>query len=235
MLFRAFIVCLLTWAASLSAQELPPRPETFLLDDSRIFSEAQKAQLQDQLTAFHQKTGVELYVATFTFVQTSSIIDQVKLLADAWGTRAPTMVLGYSRGEDACFVFPSADLWRKYPASEVVAVLGKTAEAYSAKTPADVRLISSTETLIDNFLPMDAERVLRERPFPPENKPIALILGGIVAFLAIVAWIIANRVQASSRFQAEKYYFPEVKVGTRLGATFGGGTLVERKVPKKDR
>jgi hypothetical protein len=61
-----------------------------------------------------------------------------------------------------------------------------------------------------------------------ENLTMIVVFSGFVILIPLIGILVRQLLLASSIRSNEKYYFPDVQVGLRLGAPYGGGWVSEK-------
>lgn len=244
---NAWSLFFLVLAWPLVAQEMnevppPPAPEGRILDDARLFTlEPQKLEsLSGRLTEISNRTGFEIYVAIFDSLITSNVTEQSAILKQAWLGETPGVVLvlesdsavyelGWSRTPDAVTesgqrvpVLAEADL----APQDKVRILNQLSDL----RPVEGGAASSAERLIMTFANAvdDAFRKVDASEPKRWNVRVLMLGTGLIAAVLLMGLLIGAWVRRSDKKVAERLLFPEVTVGMRLGAQFGGGKISSR-------
>lgn len=206
--------------------QTPPRPATGVHDETRLFTDVQKAELEAKLAQIQRRTGVSVFVTALTFSSDATARDTARRLAAAWCADIPGVVLLFDRGKAGTGLAVSPAVWRDYPADEVTALLGRTDDALSkADAGPEDRLQAAVTVALRELQNMHAARAVRQKPVTPAEMKLAKALAVVLAALLLLAALIARWSNLAQRRRTEKFFFPDVEVGTRLGAPFGGGVV----------
>lgn len=224
------VLALLLMAASAPALEaLPPKPDTLLFDDARLFSAEDAAKLSARLKACADQTGVRLYVAAFTLLQRPSVQQQARDLINPWMGDEAALMLAFHRGSNQSIVVMSPEMWRRYPAGDLVTTFDASARALVSKDEVDhsKRVLNGANILIDALMKLEAERRMRNRILTHDDTVLAAVFGGALAVVVLVMLLVRRRLRHHEKQLAVQYEFPQVEVAMRLGAPMGGGVIAE--------
>ena len=256
-----FALCLMGLHSFCHAQEavlsdsdaglVPEAPRSHVLDEANLFHEHGEIlkEVQNSLHTIKGKYGYSVYLAIYYNVYDLSLQDRADILYDAWvGETGNGMVVVYQidpvvTGDNPAMAYTEgsaldpelSDSPAFIPANNMDAMLSKVLASIEDKSQKHIPLIT---TLVYG-LEHEIERYHQVKPVQwhdAENLSfMGFFLGLIVACViaAVVFWKVQRPVDAKSR---RVYYFPEVKVGRRLGAPYGGGWVSQRTfVPASSR
>ena len=101
---RALLAVLLfAAAASLFAQDVPPKPQAWIEDHAHIFADAQQQAINEKLENFFHASGARLYVITWPSLQGYDVTDYTNRVVRTWKMEGDRLAV--------MFIFPSD---RKY-------------------------------------------------------------------------------------------------------------------------
>jgi hypothetical protein len=230
--------------------EVPPAPQNLILDEARLFSR-QPERLQaiaTALAALEEKHGYRLYFAVYDTLIGHSLEEQATTLREKWLGDQPGAVLVleadsflYLLGQAPPLeqeIEPGKKVQRDRPTDlspidqgniklnlePVLVPVGRDRQAFA-------------ETLGTGFA-REIGTLLDQRAAIPAGagrSRMVLLAIGLLAVVGLVALLVVaalKRVEARSK---ERYVFPKVGVGLRLGAPYGGGKVSTREFGRKDK
>jgi uncharacterized membrane protein YgcG len=219
---------------TLMANPLPPAEETrearaaasLLHDDTTFFDNSQREQLLHDLQTTREKAGTSLHIAVVPFLNGNvAVRDHALALANEWLGEQPGMVILANRGDGEGGIAASEGLWRLYPPDEAVLVLDDATTLLSnTRQPLETRVVQAVRLVSDRLVGMEIMRRARERTLAEQEARLA---GWFAAMLLVIASMVWAGVAFRRRHEARRgaIFFPDVDVGTRLGAPFGGGVI----------
>jgi hypothetical protein len=250
---KAILSAMLLLCAALCGQDetfvAPPAPEDRLFEDSRVLvrDPARRQAIVEALAALEEKHGFRMYCALYDSLIGSTPADRARELQAAWLGRQPGMVLVletdsrvFQVGQappESREIEPGSRLELAGPAdlspSDLAALIaGLEVPLREARDSA-----AFAETLSVGMA-RAVSTVLDERAARPEGdgkaRMIVLAIGLIAAVGLGALLVVAGLKRAEARSQ-ERYVFPKVHVGTRLGAPYGGGKISARSFGAKDK
>ncbi len=202
-------------------------PPDSILDDARIFDDAGRADMVSVLRAAKKEHGYEFYIAAFTYVAGETVEERAVRLRDAWVRTPRGIVIVYERGSQKmtmCSHEAYYDFLAKPELAEVFEAAYTAAAIY--EDPAK-RLYHATDALVfhlaETLRPLEQDRQLF-------NEGMLKLLGAFfitIALLGLIGFGMFRLQRWSDRRRSIQFRFPEVVVGKRLGAAFGGGVMAE--------
>ena len=222
-----------TDADFVAAASLPAAPESRVLDQGRIFTDEEEAALGGELKAFAENTGIDLYVAGYSFLLGETIDDRITRLVNAWSIdeERETVVLLYTRANESLAVAGSPSISQRLSTMEFnecinagVQAAKEIGDAPDGSGPDHAGRIRAASTALTGAIEYELERQtfidrLHRRGF--------LLWGAIVIGTICIGsglWLlILKHFENRRREEKQFYYFPTLPVGERLGAPFGGG------------
>ncbi len=208
------------------AAALPPRPNDGILDEARLLSAAQRTAMAAEVQRLGRESDVELFVAAYTLLN-EGVQDRARRLRREWASGDRCIVALYRRGEKNLTFSVSDELTSIVPTAQLHEVYQKAAAAAAGREEPREQLVLAIQTFADEFTAVLKRREADANPFGLSKLAV---VGGVfaVALLILGAGYWTN--ERLTRKKAERdarSLFPEVVVGTRLGAPFGGGTVAE--------
>jgi hypothetical protein len=211
----------------------PAAPERGVRDDARILSDADRADLERELMALREGTGLTVMIDTATFLppETSPAL-WVRRLRDAWLEDAPGAVVFLSRrGGGPPIVDASASLWTRLGDPHVYAMLQRVTKVGSASTSLDVNLLSSVRSLIADLHAADTRSRQTHPLYSAADFWLAMGLAAALLLAAALSTLMVRSERKRAAARASVKVLPDVIMPTRLGAS-RGATVVERSYRK---
>lgn len=239
----------------------PGAPQSHVLDEAGLFREqpAQLAEIQNRLCALESDHGYPVYLTICYNVFDGDLQSRADRLHEAWiGEAGHGMVIVYqldpviSGSNPAVSYYKGSELDANtdggadrytlagarpdaMPGQDVEALLARVLK-FAENKKDDPRAFLETVTLA---LDREVRQYLAIEPpkWSDANnlKLMAIflsVIGGLV-LAGFLLWKLMSRADARS---GKTHYFPEVRVGRRLGAPFGGGWISEKTfVPASSR
>ncbi|WP_009959250.1 TPM domain-containing protein [Verrucomicrobium spinosum] len=211
-------------------EAIPPRPPSNIHDDARLFNPEQTAKLTALLASTQQQTGVRITVATFTYTSGITVSQRAQRLATAWLDKEPGLVFAFDRGSSQPAIAVSAGLWNTYPADDITIMVLRNSTVFTQGNPIpDERMVAAIETSAQQIASLETIRRQRLKVFTKNDRQLATVVIVVLALLGCASLWFSRRIRHKRAVQEETYLFPNVHVGLRLGAPFGGGTAAEVK------
>jgi uncharacterized membrane protein YgcG len=218
-----------------NANPLPAPPADFVIDAANAFDADEEAKLKSDLVKFHSRHDIDLYILTYTILPDTTARARAEELAETWLADRCGAVIVMNRGtaenEPALGISGSAKNVRLIPPDILLESMTHAREkAIEVQNTPDGSLAkalrAAAEVLMEMFAgrgaPASAEsagattgsqwRALR-------GVALALVTGTLLLFLF---QRIKERLESRSNV---RFFFPDVTVDCRLGATHGGGKV----------
>lgn len=243
-----FIALLLLWSGALSvkAQEEPfvppPAPEDRILDESRVLSRdpGRKQAIAAALAALETKHGFRMYFVLYDSLYGRDVAERARLLRQAWLGEQPGMVLLLETDSRTFRIDRPPARQREVEPGTRLDI--PEATDLSSMDIAEVlrKLEGSRMTARDGAefaerlgvgVATGVSSVFDERAARPEGSTkgrMALLATGVIAMAGLVALLVVAGLKRAEARSLERYVFPKVTVGTRLGAPYGGGKVSSR-------
>lgn len=213
---------------------IPEAPAGCLLDEDGLLDRhpERRDAIVERLRAFEQEHGFAVYVAVYGSIIGSDLPRRARLHFDQWiGPDRDGIVVALETDTLSWeVVTPGTHYARPAPGS---ASQSRLPDHRMLPILAELRVtlegVENRVDFLDRTTEILAERVgefLRAEPAAKGSglmwRFAAVLLGlGVVIVLAGV--FVGRRLRFAEERARERFYFPEVMVGTRLGAPFGGG------------
>jgi hypothetical protein len=214
---------------------LPAPPADFVIDAADALDTDEEAGLKSELVKFHSRHDTDIYILTYTILPNTTARARAEELAETWlaercgavivmnrGTADDESALGISgSAQNVQLIPPHILLERMARAREKAGEVQNTPDGSIAKA-----LRAAAEVLMEMFASRGAP-ALAESAGPTTGSQwralrgvaLALVTGTLLLFFF---QRIKERLESRSN---EQFFFPEVTVDCRLGATHGGGKV----------
>lgn len=243
-----FIALLLLWGSALSvkAQEEPfvppPAPEDRVLDESRVLSRdpGRKEAIAAAITALETKHGFRMYFVLYDSLYGRDLAERARTLRQAWLGEQPGMVLLLETDSRTFKIDRPAALHREVEPGTRLEIPEATDLSSMDLSEALRKMEGSLMTARDGAefaerlglgMAAGVSAVFDERAERPEGgtKGRMVILAiGVLAVAGLVALLVVAGLKRAEARSLERYVFPKINVGTRLGAPYGGGKVSSR-------
>ena len=198
-------------------------------DETRLLPDEQRAGITARLSALREKTGVEVCVVALTYGGGVSVRRTAAELANARGEDCAAVVLLHNRGVGESGLAVSRAFWRRYPADEVTALLDEGINRLQQTgLPHEERVLKALDTVLERVPLMESRLMKRSRLLTRQDRLLgAAMAAGLVVLLGL-GWSVAQWCRGRSAGAGGRC-FPDVEVGLRLGAAYGGGVVAEAR------
>ena len=172
------------------------------------------------------EVDVDLYIAAYTLLP-GNIDARAKALRNAWATNDRSLVMLYRRGFQQLTFSANGDGDTFIPAGELYRIYGAAVTAAQATEEPRERILAATQALADGLI---ADLLVRDPKRSVFHSRTIVFVASVVAAALIIGILSVTVVRRLSRRRNERetaVLFPEVVVGRRLGAPYGGGTVAE--------
>lgn len=220
----------------------PPPPEDRLLDESRVLvrdmerREAIVAALAD-LEARH---GFRIYYVLYDSLYGRSLNNRARALQEAWLGDQPGMVMLLETDSRTFRFGLPAPPQKEIEAGTKLEVLESTALSSFDLSGVIRKLEGSLMTAGDGAefakrlgtgVATGVSDVFEQQAARPEGSSrgrMVLLAIGLIAVAGLVALLVVAGLKRAEARSLERYVFPTITVGTRLGAPYGGGKVSSR-------
>ena len=228
------------------SSDLPAAPQGYILDDTGFFRDHPEklAEVRKSLKEIEATHGYPVYLAIYYSVFEGNLQSKADELYKAWlGEKGHGMVIVYQRDPVTDGSNPVMSYY-----------LGSELDPKSQETLEDQKMIPrrDTEIMLGNVFrglkssPEDQVDYVSEIIFgiereltnyfkfePPKwndssNLQLMTIFVGAVAAIALLGFVVWRLFVRADAQSGREYYFPEIRMGRRLGAPFGGGWTSEQ-------
>ncbi|GEM_PF-1261685 len=216
----------------------PPPPANRILDDAELFKRAPErlTAISERLVAFEKEHGIPIYLVVYAGVIRGNVTQRAQELYEAWvgagrdgivivcdtDTREVDLGLPGQQPEDLEGGRKSVTRLPAYRMVPVLAALRMELDGVRKR----VDYLDGMTRILTERLGAVLDESGTERQLW-SNYTLAAVLVGAGAMVVLLGLWANRRLRAMETKEREKFYFPEVLVGIRLGAPFGGGRVSE--------
>ena len=213
----------------LAAAALPSAPADGIRDDARVLSERGRQTMVTEMGAFTERTGLRIFLDTNTFLESSTNARvRAKQLLAAWsGDKAGVLVCLDRTSQEPPGIQVSDPVWKRSSEPEVLAAIDEASTILSGAKVDEIAVVTGLRSLMAKLIKLDQLASARTKIWRPSDR---LLAGGFLACVLIgglATLLVSSRLRRSERAIATQHFFPDVSVGQRFGAPFGGGVVVE--------
>lgn len=229
LLFPAYAGVWLAMAGWGVAQTAPP--EDGIRDDTRALTTETHRVLAAELTQFSQNLKCDAWIQATSFLPAGlTVRRQAQITRREWSGARPAVLMAYDRASNSNAMSFSPDFWERYPAAELVEIIQEARRIQAdTKLTLEERLTQATRYWMDRLRSMEAVRLKQSLWLQRGEKPFALAVPVILAGGGVVLALLGIVSRRRSARAGRRFLFPEVQVGMRFGAAYGGGVTSEIK------
>lgn len=220
----------------------PPAPEDRVLDESRVLvrDAGRKETITAALEALEAKHGFRMYFALYDSLYGRDLAGRARVLREAWLGERPGMVLVLETDSRTFRIDrPAAPQKEVTPGTQLE--MPESTDLSQMDLSRVVReLEGSLMTAGDGAefaerlgtgIAAGVSTVLDEQAALPEGGTkgrTVLLAIGLIAAAGLVALLVVAGLKRAEAKSLERYVFPKISVGIRLGAPYGGGKISSR-------
>lgn len=225
----------LAWmqTAAGATTELPP-PADGILDDTRALEPATRALIAEDLKKLGEDLKCRTWLIAISFPPSGQNLRQyIRETRRHWSPDQPAILLGYDRSDNRLGYSFSPDIWNRHPAGLLADLTRRTDEIMAREgMTTDERLSLAVQGFSSTMRQLESVRLQQQLRFAaPEKKLFFLFAPLILIGAGIAAWF-GSFSRKHEQHGSQEYHLPEVAVGQRLGAPYGGGLIVEARVSR---
>ncbi len=209
-------------------------PDTFLLDEARVFPDSAAASLRARLDAWHRETGLRLYVVTVTYPPPGLPLPLAEKLALQWLPDSLGGILIFDRSRPETLTFGGTPQVGNWLSPVQLKSLHERAlgSALAASDLPAARLTAAVDTLTAGYTSEGLPLLQESRRWLPQAQRHLLpyLMLGLAAGTGLL-YLFKRWQERAERRRRTVFLFPEVFVPERLGAPHGGGVTAETPLP----
>lgn len=224
------VVWMLAGGVSATARANPP-PADGILDETRALTPETRRQISEELKQLSRDLKCEAWLTACSFTPAGMTVRRLaQTRRREWSGVRPAVLMAYDRASSSSGVSFSPDFWERYPAAELVECMQEVRRILAdTKLTLDERLALATRAWCDRLRNMESVRLKQSLWLQRREKPFALMIPGFLAGGAMLAALLGLASRRRSEREGRRFFFPEVEVGLRFGAAYGGGVAAEMK------
>lgn len=228
-------IALLLWISlgpspRLAAETLPAPPANGLRDDTRALPEKLQTELAQEIATGRSTLGMDIWFSAGTFLaEGQNIRTLARDLRQHWSPDKDAVLVNYDRASDTQSLSFSPGLWQRYPTSEIIALMQRNVAIMGKKSsPLEVRLAKSLRKMLQDLQTLEEQYRQSAVTLAAPHVRLATLFACGLGTGAMVLGLLGMATRRRDVQAAWQSFFPEVQVGTRLGALHGGGIIVEK-------
>lgn len=206
-----------------------PAPTDRIFDDTRAFSDETRRDIVEEIQSLRADLKADIWLTATSFTASGvTIRQQAQSTRRRWSGDSSALLIAYDRASNSVALSFSPDFWQRYPTTSLVELMrGSGRTITDTKLTLEERLALIIHDLAKRLRQLETVRIQQDRWFQQDEKQFVIVLGALVIGAAMIAAFlgIVSRRRATS--SGQQYFFPDVAVGMRLGAAFGGGLIAE--------
>lgn len=229
LLFPAFAGVWLAVAGWGVAQTEPPADG--IRDETRALTIESHRVLAEELKQFSQNLKCDAWIQATSFMPAGlTVRRKAQMTRREWSGTRPAVLMAYDRASNSNAMSFSPDLWERYPAADLVEIIQEARRIQAdTKLTLEERLIQATRYWMDRLRSMETVRLKQSLWLQRGEKPFALAVPVFLAGGGVVLALLGIVSRRRSARAGRRFLFPEVQVGMRFGAAYGGGVTSEIK------
>lgn len=212
-----------------AAQKAPPADGIW--DDTRALSAETHHQLAEELNQFRKDLKCDAWITASSFTPSGvTVRRQAQIMRREWSGERPAVLMAYDRASRSSAVSFAPDFWERYPAPDLIEIMQETRRILTdPKLTLDERFALATRSWIDRLRVMESVRIKQSLWIQKGEKRFALGVPAVLCGGAVIAAVLGFVSRRRSARAGRRFLFPEVQVGMRFGAAYGGGVTSEIK------
>lgn len=211
------------------AQTAPP-PDG-ILDETRALTPETHRHLAEELKQFSLDLKCEAWIKASSFAPAGITVRRVaQTQRREWSATRPAVLMAYDRASNTSGISFAPVFWERYPSAELVEIMQETRRILAdPKLTLDERLALATRSWIDRLRSMESVRLKQSLWLQRGEKRFAMTVPVLFAGGALIAALLGFISRRRGVSAGRRFLFPEVQVGMRFGAAYGGGVTAEIK------
>lgn len=211
------------------AQTAPPADG--ILDETRALTPEIHRQLAEELKQFTLDMKCDAWIKASSFISAGvNLRRQAQMTRREWSPARPAVLMAYDRATNGSALSFAPEMWERYPAAELVEIMQDARRIMlDTKLTLEERLAMATRLWIDRLRVMEAVRLKQSLWIQRSEKKFVLTLPAVLAVGAVITAILGFIARRRSARADRRFLFPDVQVGMRFGAAYGGGVTAEIK------
>lgn len=206
-----------------------PPPPDFIMDDAHALDPAIRRDMVEEIRALRADIKADVWFTASSFTNSgTNLRQQARDTRQRWSGDAPALLLAYDRTANGISLSFSPSLWERYPTSSMVELMRDAGRTVAdSKLGLEDKLALVLQDTGKRLRQWEIVRIQQGQWFQPDEKRAVALLIGVLAVLAVGAALFGAVSRHRSTRGGQSLLFPEVVVGMRLGAPYGGGHLAQ--------
>jgi hypothetical protein len=206
-------------------------PADGIQDDTRALTAETHRLLAEELKQFRQDLNCDTWITASSFTPSGlTLRSQAQMVRREWSGVRPAVLMAYDRASHSSAVSFAPVFWERYPAPALVEIMQETRRTLTdSKLTLDERLALATRSWMDQLRAMERVRLKQTLWIQKGEKRFAVAVPAVLAGGAVLAGLLGFVSRRRSARAGLRFVFPEVQVGMRFGAAYGGGVTSEIK------
>ena len=217
----------------------PPVPDTRLVDESRLFvrSPERREVIEERLLQLEDRHRFRLYYVIYDSLFGRDISARTHALKDAWLKEQPGLVMvmvadtgafqvAQSEREEV-IIEPGQPIALPSPLelspTELSGIIRSMEGSLRESQDREDFAIRLGTGLAEGVTEVFDER--QEEPATNTSTKMIVLAVGLIAATGLIALLIVAGLRRAEAKSLERYVFPKIAVGVRLGAPYGGGKI----------
>jgi hypothetical protein len=215
------------WGSILAATP----PADGISDETRALTEETHRQLAHELKLFREDLKCDAWITASSFAPAGlTVRRQAQATRREWSGERPAVLMAYDRASNSSAMSFAPEFWERYPSAELVEIMQDTRRMLTdTKLTLDERIAVATRHWIDRLRVMESVRLRQSLWIQRGEKRFALTLVIALVGASMIAAILGLASRMRDARTGRRFHFPEVHVGMRFGAPYGGGVTAEIK------
>ena len=207
------------------------QPADGIQDDTRALTAETRQQLAQELQLFRDDLNCEAWITATSFSPAGvTVRRQAQITRREWSGERPAVLMAFDRASNSSAMSFAPEFWERYPAAELVEIMQETHRILlDTQWTLDERLALATRSWIDRLRIMESVRLRQSLLIQRGEKHFALAILIALAGGAVIAALLGFASRRRTAHTGQQLLFPEVQVGMRFGAAYGGGVTAEIK------
>ncbi|NNM29375.1 MAG: hypothetical protein HKO57_07635 [Akkermansiaceae bacterium] len=222
--------------------DLPPAPDSHVFDSAELFKRDPDTfrQISERLTGLREKHGLPVYLAVYGGILTGGVSDRAEALYATWvgkGNDGVVVVCDTDTRSLDMGLPPAShhgisvdeDRLTRLPDYKMIPIMRKMQVELNGEEDQVLYLDRMTEILAEDLDALLSARREGLRDVSTWKFILAvLVVGAVLAGLGVLGHRFISNADLRAR---QRFYLPDVMVGSRLGAPCGGGRVSESSFP----
>lgn len=241
MRFLCLLICgLLLGGAGLGLAQtgipMPPPPEKGVRDDTHALGPEAQASLEKRVAMARARLGYPVWFNTSTYTAPGlPVKDFARDLRRHWSGGTDAVLVAYDRSSNQAALTYAPGLWARLATQDLLNLSVEAASTAAGK-PEDLeaRLMALVEVSLTRLEALEQQYRAAQPRLAAEDKPLGLVFSLVLIAGGALALFLGSAARRRDALAAWQSWFPQIQVGTRLGAPRGALVVEQRKADLAD-